>query len=327
LKLTKTILPDLLPLLNLDDYKSGIMRLLGQMVDSNLVTTKDYEMYFSKFLVEVKQELKKQKIVEKSKAIKKAEEDKLDKNEVDYSYDNEEKDKGNDDLGLYAKLLLPFGNTNPAVMHLLQQMLASSDKKLKYSTMLLMLKNKKPYPDSLLTYFAGIDDYRYKLYSDLKELKLSAKFPSSYNNHLDLAKAALLDKQVYQKPDSVVYLDRLQTEYLGKKGYIYFFKYRAKKDDIGWLLACVGLVPENPKEFEFGNTKDEMPLYSKYRLYSSGYNKYDFTEFTTTKIDEEKPIDEQLRKQLKKLLYSRRKSGKMFYNEYGAGSRMHDYYD
>jgi len=37
LKQTRTILPGLLPLLNLDDYKTSMMQLLGEMVDSNLV--------------------------------------------------------------------------------------------------------------------------------------------------------------------------------------------------------------------------------------------------------------------------------------------------
>ena len=54
LALTKTILPDLLPLLNLDDYKNDMMTLLAKLVDSNLVKPTDYEMYFSKFYLEAK---------------------------------------------------------------------------------------------------------------------------------------------------------------------------------------------------------------------------------------------------------------------------------
>src|SRR5688572_31098627 len=73
LALTRTILPELLPLMNLDDYKVSIMHLLGRMADSNLVKAKDYETYFSKFFLEAKQELKKQSISEKKKAIRKAE--------------------------------------------------------------------------------------------------------------------------------------------------------------------------------------------------------------------------------------------------------------
>jgi len=49
---------------NLDDYEKPIMNLLEEMVDSNLLKPKDYEIYFSKFLIEAKQELKKQVIAE-----------------------------------------------------------------------------------------------------------------------------------------------------------------------------------------------------------------------------------------------------------------------
>jgi hypothetical protein len=315
LQLTKTILPDLLPLVNLDDYKSNIMQLLGQLVDSNLVTSKDYEPYFSKFLIEARQELKKQSIAEKKKAINKAEESKTEKKPSDTD-ESEEKDYGNDDLGLYATLLLPFNETNAAVQPVLNQMLKSDDKRLKYSTLLLLLRNNKPYPDSLLKYFAGSDEYRYELYTDLKKMKKSAKFPAQYNNHLDLGKSCLLDKKSYDKPDSVIYLDRLPATYKGKKGFIYFYKYKTKKDDLSWKLATVGLIPEDPNLFEFkdDNQGVKRNLYVSSLYGSTDYNRYDFTDFTGTKIEEDEPLVKQLNKTLKKILYSRRKSAKNFYD-------------
>jgi hypothetical protein len=169
IKLTRVILPDLLSLLNLEDYKSSIMKLLGEMIDSNLVMPKDYEIYFSKFLIEARQELKKQSIAEKKKAIKKAEESKEEKKISAYYSHEGDKDAGNDDLSLYATLLLPFWETNPAVQRLILQMLQSEDKQLKYRTMLLLLHHNKPFPDSLPGYFGSLDEYRYPLYRDLKQ--------------------------------------------------------------------------------------------------------------------------------------------------------------
>lgn len=314
LQLTKTILPSLLPLLNLDDYKNNIMRLLGQMVDSGLVTTRDYEAYYSKFLIEAKQELKKQAIAEKKKAIEKAEESKEDNKTSIYDY--AEKDYGNDDLGLYAKLLLPFWETNAAVKSLLQQMLGSNDKRLKYNTMLLLIQHDKPVPDSLINYFAGQDEFRYELYTDLKKMSKSKKFPSKYNNHLDLGRSALMKKKTYDQPDSLIFIDRLPTEYAGKKGYLYFYKYKTKKDDLSWKLAVVGMTPEEPGKFEYedSTTYDFSSL--KLLLFSSvNYNRYDFTEFLETKIEDDISMDKQLNVALKKLLYSRRKSGKQFYED------------
>lgn len=313
LKLTKTILPDLLPLVNLADYKNTIMKLLGEMVDSNLVSPKDYDMYFSKFLIEAKQELKKQSIAEKKKAIEKAEESKDDKKLLSRFSDQDAKDAGNDDLSLYATLLLPYWETNTAIQPLIQQMLKSNDKQLKYNTLLLLLDKNKPYPDTLLKYFGGLDEYRYQLYSDLKSRKKLNKFPSVYNNHLDLGKSSLLESKTYGKPDSIVYVDRLKTSYKGKAGFIYFYKYKEKKDDLTWKLATVGLVPENPTQFEFQDSTKSKLMMNFERISSSKYNMYDFTEFTNTKISDEEDIDGQLKKELKKMLYSRRKSAKQFY--------------
>lgn len=319
LQLTRTILPDLLPLMNLDDYERPIMRLLGQMVDSNLVKPKDYQVYFSKFLIEAKQELKKQAIAEKNKAIKKAEEDKEEKNN---SYrDNNAADYGNEDLSLYATLLLPYMETNTTVQPLIQQILASNDKKLKYRTMLLLLRNNKPVPDSMPKYFAGLEEYRYALYKDLKEIKKGDKFPAQYNNHLDLGRSKLLDENSYDKPDSVVYIDRLPAEIKGHKGFVYFYRYKMKKDDLNWKLATVGLVPQDPRVFEFENIV--KPDYSEYyptSNYRAGdYYRLDFTSFSSTKIKDDEPLADQLAETLKKLLYSKRKSAKGFYEREGRG--------
>lgn len=326
LKLTRIILPDLLPLLNLDDYKSSIMKLLGQMIDSNLVKPKDYELFFSKFLIEAKQALKKQSIAEKKKAIEKAEENKTDKKTS--SYADDEDSGGNANLDLYAILLLPFWELNTAVQPLIQQMLHSNDKQLKYKTLLLMIQHNKPYDDSLIKYFGSLDDYRYKFYNDLKDNNKLDKFPVQYNNHLDLGRSSLLDKKSYGKPDSVIYIDRLKTAYKGRTGFVYFYKYKGKKDDPGWKLATVGLVPDDPKQFEFADTiTSSNPLYNSPLFSSYRYNPYDFTEFTDTKFKEDNPVNDQLKLALKKMIYSRRKSAKEFYEDDKDSTAASDYTD
>jgi len=314
LALTRTILPDLLPLLNLDDYKNSMMQLLAVMVDSNLVDKKVYDIYFSKFLMEAKQELKKQAIAEKQKAIEKAELNKEDKKNDSSLYgDDEDKDAGNEKLRLYATLLMPYWDANTNVQPLFRQMLSSSDKRLKYNTMLLLLRKNKPCPDSLMTHFATQDEYRYELYKDLKELNKGARFPSQYNNHLDLGRSKVLSEKTYDKPDTLVFVDKLPAEVKGKKGLVYFYKYKTKKDDASWKLATVGLVPEDPGQFEFEkDDKEDEDRFERYNEYSP-VSRFDFTGFSTTKIKVDEPLLNQLNKELKKMLYSRRKSAKEFY--------------
>jgi uncharacterized protein YbaP (TraB family) len=322
LALTKTILPDLLPLLNLDDYKPHMMRLLGQMIDSNLVTTKDYEMYYSKFLLEAKQEMKKQAIAEKKIAIQKAEESKLDTKPFKAYYEDDDKDSGNDDLNLYATLLMPYWDSKPAVQPLIRQMMASNDKRLKYNTLLLLIRNNKPFPDSMLRYFAEMDAYRYELYTDLKQLKKKELFPAKYNNHIDLGRSNLMGLKLYGKPDTIAYVDKLPAEIKGKKGLVYFFKYKAKKEDVNWKLAVVGLLPEDEKEYTI---KEENAAFDFAEAVVPGWNtsfsSYSLTGFLEEKIKEDEPLKEQLQKELKKKLYSRRSSARNFYkandDEYG----------
>ncbi|HSU26773.1 MAG TPA: TraB/GumN family protein, partial [Chitinophagaceae bacterium] len=302
IQLTKTILPDLLPLLEIEDYKKPIMRLLGVMVDSGIVKPGEYERYYNKFLLEARLELKKQVIAEKTKAIEKAEDNKPG-NKNNQHDEDEDDDGGNDELELLATLLLPFNDQQPAVLPVLRQMLQSSDKKLKYATMLLLMRNNKPIPDTMLNYFAGMDDYRYRLFTRLKKLNKIKQFPAAFNNHLDLGRSALLDKKSYGKPDSLVYIDRLAATFKDKKGFIYFYKYKARKDDISWKLATVGLVPEDPAAFEF-EEEDKSPFdWKNFSLLDFQWftNKYDFTSFSDTKLKEDESLQDQLNKALKKL--------------------------
>jgi uncharacterized protein YbaP (TraB family) len=317
LELTRNILPGLLPLINLDDYKKPIMRLLQRMVDSNIINAKDYEIYYSKFLIEAKQELKRQAIEEKRSAIEKAEEEKKEIKTFNLYRRNNE-DAGNEQLITYATLLLPFKETYPAVNDVMKQMFSSADKRLKYNLLYLFLRNKFPVNDSLLTHFARLDDYRYELFSDLKELNMLGKFPVAFKNQRDLAKSRLLSLSYYGKPDSVVFLDSLPATLKSKTGSVYFYKYKSKKDDSFWKLATVGLISKDVNEFIFED-KDEDAEYATavipgWHTSMYGKNKADLTELTDEKIKDDAPLKEQMEKQLKKIIYSTRKSAKQFYN-------------
>lgn len=320
LQLTRTILPELLPLLHLEDYRETIMKLLGQMIEGNLLKPGDYEQYFSKFMQEARQKLKKQAVEEKKKAIAQAEENKSEKKKPAYLRDDDE-DYGNSDLSLYAVLLLPFSDRQHDVQPLIERMLRSGDKRLRYNTFMLLMRKGRTYPDTLPGYFAGLDEYRYELYADLKSLGKPDLFPGRYNSHLYLGRSALLDRSSYDKPDSVIYLQRLPAEHRGKKGFVYFYKYKKKKDDLTWKLATVGLVPEDPSFFEFDGTDaaDENHFDVSYTD-DSPRHALDFTGFSDTKLKPGTSLDVQLNMELRRMLYSRHNSAREFYKEEEAGS-------
>ena len=316
LQLTGTILPGLLPLMNLNDYEKPIMRLLRTMVDSNLVKAKDYEVYFSKFLLEAKQELKRQASEENKSAIEKAEEAKAE-SKSENVYKRNEEDKGNEHLITYATLLLPFRETSPAVDEVLKKMLASNDKRLKYNTLFLLLRNRLAVPDTVLTYFAKLDAYRYELFTDLKSLKMTDRFPVAYKDQRNLAKSKLFSSSLYSRPDSLIFIDSLSASIKNKKGLVYFYRYKNKKDDLFWKLATVGLLSPDNNQFNDDESDEDdeetsgMPGWNIPR----NRNRIEFTEFTDVKIKEDVSLKEQMEKQLKKIIFSKRKSARMFYNE------------
>src|SRR5439155_21889082 len=128
-------------------------------------------------------------------------------------------DNDNSQLSLYASLLIPFWDQSEQVPQILSRMLASNDKRLKYNTAILLLRNQKPLPDTLLTYLAATNEYRYELYNDLRELKRLPLFPAAYRSNEALAHSQLLFEQSYNKPDTVVFLDKMPLTYKGRSGY------------------------------------------------------------------------------------------------------------
>jgi hypothetical protein len=204
-------------------------------------------------------------------------------------------------LTLLAALLMPAWNTDPAIPAFIDHLMQSADNQLRYKVMLLLLRNKKPVADTMLGFFARNDDYRYQLYHDLHKAKLGARFPSGYQQ-VDLAKSELLQLRSYNVPDSIAYIDKLPVAVNGRKGYVLFFRYKEKKDDNGWKLATVGMVPEDAAKYRLDfppSTEDD--------------DSFDFTAFRNSRFRMELPAKEQLQKELKKQQYAKRRSGSRFY--------------
>jgi hypothetical protein len=196
---------------------------------------------------------------------------------------------------------------------MISQMLLSTDKQLKYNTLLLLVRNKRPVPDTLFTYFAGMDDYRYRLYNDLKRANQLSLFPPSFKNGIAITRSQLVTEQSYNKLDTIVFMEKVPLKYKTRDGYVYVFKYKEKKEDNSWKLATVGLLPNSDTTFRF---EDKVSI--------SEEADYNFTDVTTTKLSYETPEKEQVDKLVKRLLYGKRKSAAQFYDE-GNQYDNHDF--
>ncbi len=324
LALTEKIYARLLPLINLEDYKETILKLTADLVDSNFIKTKDYKSEYNKILLEAKHELKKQLISEKRKAIEKAKDAEADDYMDVAIYGGRNDDamgKGNSRLGLYNTLLLPYWDKQPAVKQYFADVQKVSDNRLKYNTLKILLKNNKTYNDTLIRYFAKQDNYRYELYKDLKKIKREDLFPKEYATITELAKSRLLaNRNDYNRPDTIVFLQKMETETEKTKGFIYFFKYKTKKDDLNWKIAATGLVPLDEKNLLVDESIIKSAHEDRYSFTyggSSAYgnNPYSFAIFTDVKLKEEReePMQKQLEKEVKKFKYAMQKSGARFF--------------
>lgn len=300
LSLTRQILPGLLPLLNLKDYEKPVMDLLKNLLDENLISGKDYGDYFTKFYLEARQELKKQSIAEKNKAIDKAENER----EGGEVSSIDDKDSGNDDLSVYATLLLPFEAQNKGVSNFIGQLLNSHDRRLVFNTVILLLKNGKKVSDSLIRSLASLDEFRFELYRSLQQLKLPGQFPVEERDQVKLARSALFFQKNYDQPDTMVFIGKRAIEYGKQQGYVFFYKYKMKIIDLNWMIATVGIIPADPDSFNPDIASDPDGIGKKNLL----------TSLRSARLKEEKPEGPQLDAIIQKWLVGQRKSGKEFYN-------------
>ncbi|HRH60757.1 MAG TPA: hypothetical protein PL045_09325, partial [Chitinophagaceae bacterium] len=199
LQLAAGIIPGMLNLLTIDDYKDDVVDLLTTAVDSGYVTAEQYKSYFTKFLLEAKQLIKKRTAAEDKRKMnklnnKKEDEDEYNEDDYDnydysYRYDN---DASQNSLYNYAVLLLPFSDQSAEVAAYINKLLQLQDKKLRMDVITLLLRNKMPAPDSILTQLAKDDNYRTDLYLRLEKIKMTGKFPAAYKSQSSIAKSMLM---------------------------------------------------------------------------------------------------------------------------------------
>lgn len=316
LELTKEIVPDLLPLLNLHEYKKPVMELLTEMIDSNFLRPSDYEAYFNKFLMEARMEYRKQVASVRQRSMEKARKEEEGDGPYTLPYYNDPDNYNSGNIPEYLKLLIPFWNEKQAVPAFINQMLRDGETPLKFEIASILLERNKAVPDSLLDTLARDDKFRYRLYRLLRENKQEKRFPAKYFNHQDLARSQLMMHARYTNVDSIVYLDRLPATEKNKKGFVYFFKYTEEKTSNLWKIATVGLIPTNPKEYEWAESGTDLELM---RMFSDSawplFGGSDWTELGDTRLLEDEPVRAQLEKQLRKLNVGMRRSGLRFYSD------------
>lgn len=335
LELLRTLFPEILQLTTLEDYKKDINSVLVKLVDSNRIAPQDYESYLNMILFDARITLKKQHNEDEKKTQAELEKDDTKEN---YSFSENQSSRLMQPLLDYATLLLPFYDKNPAVPRYIEKLWQTKDDLLKFNLMLQMITVKRPFPDTLVAYFAGKEEMRGMLYYHLAKLKKENLFPGQYKTQDQMAKAFLYttipwfedednvksgdyaptdreDQRYFahsnvngerpkKKMDSIELIKKELITWKGKKGYIYFYKYRMDKED-KWKIALSGLQPEDGS-ISYINA---------------------FTETTGMKIKEDEPLADQLAKQLKQMMYEKNPATKNFFTGKENGYNNYRYDD
>ena len=289
LQLTRALFPDILELTSIEDYKEPVINLLATLLDSGFIQSKDYASYFSKIYFDAKIEMKKQQNVEEKLLQQQSQKDfNEDQPNINiYAINNYYASN----IDEYAALLLPFYDSNPALPKFFDRLLQSKDTGLQLRTSVLLIKNQKPVADSVLNNIASKDNYRSPLLKELEEIDKVDLFPSKYKKQELIARSLLLNDSEKNEFADIEPAGKTIVNYKGEKSYVYFFKYKIKKDD-DWLIGISGPQPENLKEVS-----------------TSGI----LTSMTNEKLTDDKPAIEQFNDQLQRLVLKLHKSAAHFF--------------
>lgn len=295
LQLAKTLLPEILQLASLEDYKPYINSLLMQMADSSFVKASDYESYFSKLYFDAKIELKKQQNKDEKQLERENSRDGYERNDIaDYEniYNSKNGIYANTSFAEYASLLIPFYDTFSTVSKYFDKLLASKDVRVQLTAAKVLLAHNKKIPDSLFASTASQDRYRVRLFNMLYKMNRLDMFPKQYLNQQMMAEALLLNDKGYRKFSEVEPAGTQVIKTKERKGNLYLFRYKINKDD-DWKIGISGLQPLNVNEVN-SNT--------------------DFVKLTDKKLNVNEPWKEQFDVQIKKLVLARHKSFDRFYD-------------
>lgn len=297
LSLSKIFFPEILQLTGVNDYKEHVLSLLRTMVDSGYLKAPDYESYYSQLYFDAKIAMKRQQ----SKDVRMAEKEKEKNDEDNTNHYRYRRGDGYNSINDHAVLLVPFYSKYPAIKKFFEKLLQSKDIDVRLNTAVLMLRNKLSIPDTTLISIAAKDEYRFALLEALKNAGLEQLYPAAYKQQPDIARSALIQQTSQGKFYDIQLLGKKEVQVKEKKGVVYFFKYRIKKED-DWKIGLSGIQPLDSAKVDSDAT---------------------LVFITDRKLKDDEPEREQFEQYLKKSIFLLRKSAAHFYNEgnYGYGKR------
>jgi len=268
IELSNKLIPGLYNLLEIEEYESQVYRHLSVLLDSGLVSKKDYLQLFPTIFRKAKIDYRRAN----SSRNKDEEKNK-------YNYERETYSprsyRNTNILSIYWNLLMPFRDQKE-VKEYFKTVEKTRHKDLLQDLMVTYLNNEIDVPDQMVDSICTDMKSRIALYRELVGLEKDSLFPMKYREQDEILSYVLsknLSGYGNNKVDSLVFLHCEPVEFRNDRGQVYFYKVRKNTGD-KWQLCCVGLIPT-----------DEMSLVLN----------PDFTSVSRDNFDEEKMTEDELR--------------------------------
>ncbi|MCG9881025.1 MAG: TraB/GumN family protein [Bacteroidia bacterium] len=237
LELTKYLYPKLLNYTFINDYKLPIYQLLSKALDSMALPPKYIKGSYSQILREAKMVLKSQIGYEQAEGAK--------TNNNNYYYTSY-LNKGNTELVMYSKMLMPFYKDKNVKAYFAKFALVK-DYTIRTEVAVEFVKNKIKV-DELEWKSLIADPINYALvYRRLEQVQALNLFPKELISQEMMAKSLLYKDNFNFKTDSVLLVKKQPVTLNGVEGYYYFFKSKKEKDD-KWSLDYIGLQPQQENQ-------------------------------------------------------------------------------
>lgn len=221
LSLSATLFPELLKLSGTESLWRMVSNTAVTLIDSNLLDSKMVKAYAEPIVGLAKQMLDKEKTdIEES------------------SY-------------LYTDFIRLLGYVNtPSANSLLSRFAKFSNNEIKFVTLIAMLENNRPVNQLTTLSMASTDEYRHRLFDELKRINKLNLFPPAFLTQKELGKSKLFEyisSEDYEV-NILKFIAEKTVVYKGSKQKFYLFKV-SFTDDETTFLGVAGPFALHPKEF------------------------------------------------------------------------------
>ena len=256
--LSRSLFPEVLQLIPVEGYKAPVLQLMAVLSDSNRLPPAAYEGYFTGLFSDAQLLLKKQQLTEQRNNDENTEDnggqylrapvvaDAFSGMDEVRTITAERASTGVPPrLEKYAQWLAPFYD-RPGVARWYGQLLQTRSTGLKQTVALLLIRNGRSVPDSVLRSLAADDWRRAKLYDELVKAGRAELFPAAFRNQEAMAKSVLFGRRAEGREAEMQLVGRQHVVTKAATGFVYFFKYKVKGQE-GWMMGISGIQPEDQK--------------------------------------------------------------------------------